>query len=142
MEHWYRSWEECTSTWTTSPPSAHTWSWVSTAGTTTYPAETWFRGNIDCISVVSPSGKASRTEKYLGACAAGKWVLHKSYLEACRAASRFVEEESHEWGVAVGGAEVHPLEAAPRRWRLKLAEQQKVRGRVCSGGCVELSGDC
>lgn len=36
-------------------------------------------------------GKASRTEKYLGACAAGKWVLHKSYLEACRAASRFVE---------------------------------------------------
>ena len=36
-------------------------------------------------------GKASRTEKYLGACAAGKWVLHRSYLEACRAAHRFIE---------------------------------------------------
>ena len=34
------------------------------------------------------SGKASRTEKYLGACAAGKWVLHKSYLEECRQARR------------------------------------------------------
>ena len=55
-------------------------------------------------------------------------MLHKSYLEACRAASRFVEEEPHEWGVAVGGAEIHPLEAAPRRWRLKLAGQYKVSG--------------
>ena len=33
----------------------------------------------------------SRTEKFLGACAAGKWVLHKSYMEACRAEHRFVE---------------------------------------------------
>lgn len=44
---------------------------------------------IACTHLVV--GKASRTEKYLGACAAGKWVLHKSYLEACRAASSFVE---------------------------------------------------
>ena len=44
-----------------------------------------------CVCVCVPSGKASRTEKYLGACAAGKWVLHKSFLEACRAENKFVE---------------------------------------------------
>ena len=38
--------------------------------------------------IILPLGKASRTEKYLGACAAGKWVLHKSYLEECRQAKR------------------------------------------------------
>ena len=36
-------------------------------------------------------GKASRTEKYLAACASGKWVLAKSYLEACRDEGKFVD---------------------------------------------------
>ena len=44
-------------------------------------------GFCECVR----AGRASRTEKFLGACAAGKWVLHKSYLEACRAARLFVE---------------------------------------------------
>ena len=69
------------------------------------------------------AGRASRTEKFLGACAAGKWVLHKSYLEACRAAGQFVWEESHEW--ASGNA----LEAAPHRWRLELAKKREEAGR-------------
>ncbi len=80
---------------------------------------------------VSIPGKASRTEKYLGACAAGKWVLHKSYLEACRAARRFIEEDEHEWGAGhrsgEGRGEVLPLEAAPRQWRLTLAQRRNVR---------------
>ena len=46
------------------------------------------------------AGKASRTEKFLGACAAGKWVLHKSYMEACRAERRFIE-------VRLDSADVH-----------------------------------
>lgn len=41
------------------------------------------------------AGKVSRTEKFLGACAAGKWVLHKSYMESCRAEHRFVEVSTH-----------------------------------------------
>ena len=37
---------------------------------------------------------------------------------------RFVEEHHHEWGERVsGGGEVSPLEAAPRRWRLALANK-------------------
>ena len=44
--------------------------------------------NFMLSSLTEFLGKASRTEKYLGACAAGKWVLHKSYLEECRQAKR------------------------------------------------------
>ncbi len=75
-------------------------------------------------------GKASRTEKYLGACAAGKWVLHKSFLEESQAAGTFVKEESHEWGVAKAGGMIQPLEAAPKTWRLALAEKQRQVGNL------------
>ncbi len=71
------------------------------------------------------AGKASRTEKYLGACAAGKWVLHKSFLEDSRATGAFVAEDMHEWGVARVGTIIQPLEAAPKTWRLALAEKQR-----------------
>ncbi|XP_063160066.1 DNA topoisomerase 2-binding protein 1 isoform X2 [Candoia aspera] len=36
-------------------------------------------------------GHPLRNEKFLASMAAGKWVLHRSYLEACRAAQTFVE---------------------------------------------------
>lgn len=36
-------------------------------------------------------GIPTRNEKYLAALATGKWVLHKSYLEACRVEGAFVE---------------------------------------------------
>lgn len=36
-------------------------------------------------------GQPLRNEKYLAAMAAGKWILHRSYLEACRAVGRFVQ---------------------------------------------------
>ncbi|XP_064393637.1 DNA topoisomerase 2-binding protein 1-A-like isoform X3 [Halichondria panicea] len=79
-------------------------------------------------------GRASRTEKYLGACAAGKWVLHKSFLEESRACGAFVKEESHEWGVAKAGGTIQPLEAAPKTWRLALAEKQRQNpGQSVSG---------
>nr|XP_008122710.1 PREDICTED: DNA topoisomerase 2-binding protein 1 [Anolis carolinensis] len=43
-------------------------------------------------------GHPLRNEKFLASMAAGKWVLHRSYLEACRAARCFVEEKDYEWG--------------------------------------------
>ncbi|XP_060756012.1 DNA topoisomerase 2-binding protein 1 isoform X2 [Neoarius graeffei] len=43
-------------------------------------------------------GYPLRNEKYLAAMAAGKWILHRSYLEACRAEGYFIPEENYEWG--------------------------------------------
>ncbi|XP_053322306.1 DNA topoisomerase 2-binding protein 1 isoform X2 [Spea bombifrons] len=72
-------------------------------------------------------GHPLRNEKYLASMAAGKWVLHRSYLEACRAAKRFVQEEDYEWG---NGAILSALNSitpqqrllaeAAMRWRKKL----------------------
>ena len=53
-------------------------------------------------------------------------MLHKSYLEECRSAKRFVWEEGHEWGERGEGT---PLEVAPRRWRLELAKAKEERSR-------------
>lgn len=36
-------------------------------------------------------GTPLRNEKYLAAMAAGKWILHRSYLEACRSVNRFIQ---------------------------------------------------
>ncbi|KAK3750779.1 hypothetical protein QZH41_015324 [Actinostola sp. cb2023] len=74
-----------------------------------------------------------RNEKYLAAIAAGKWVLHKSYLEDSRQAGHFVDEESHEWGTDVPGEQPNKLAIAARRWRLKLKEQRKNSGNDLIG---------
>ncbi|XP_062515664.1 DNA topoisomerase 2-binding protein 1-like isoform X2 [Corticium candelabrum] len=67
------------------------------------------------------AGKASRTEKFMAMVAAGKWVLHKSYLEASRQAGKFVKEEQHEWGKEVSGKEKPTeLAKAAKRWRVKI----------------------
>eukprot|EP00947_MAST-08B_sp_MAST-8B-sp1_P004737 g4737.t1 len=55
----------------------------------------------DCTHVVMTSMK--RTEKYLGACAAGLWVLRAAYLADSLAAGRFLPEEPYEWGGGGGG---------------------------------------
>ena len=44
-----------------------------------------------CEVLMFVLGRSSRTEKYLAACASGKWVLNKSYMEACRGNGNFVE---------------------------------------------------
>ena len=67
------------------------------------------------------AAKASRTEKFMAMVSAGKWVLHKSYLEASRQAGKFVNEEEHEWGRVVSGKEKpSDLAKAAQRWRVKL----------------------
>ncbi|KAM7540288.1 hypothetical protein Aperf_G00000040291 [Anoplocephala perfoliata] len=40
----------------------------------------------------------SRCEKYLMCLAGGRWILHKSYLDACAAANTWLSEEAYEWG--------------------------------------------
>lgn len=42
----------------------------------------------NCTHIVV--GHPLRNEKYLASVAAGKWVLHRSYLEACRTAGHFM----------------------------------------------------
>lgn len=39
-----------------------------------------------------------RCEKFLMSLAAGKWILHKSYLDACATASAWLPEDAYEWG--------------------------------------------
>eukprot|EP00794_Sanderia_malayensis_P005713 gene5713-6413_t len=74
----------------------------------------------DCTHVIA--GSANRSEKFMAAVAAGKWVLHKSYLEASREDGVFVDEESHEFGTE---SEPTKLSSAARKWRLKLANDDK-----------------
>ncbi|XP_069814444.1 DNA topoisomerase 2-binding protein 1 isoform X2 [Dendropsophus ebraccatus] len=82
-------------------------------------------------------GHPLRNEKYLASIAAGKWVLHRSYLEACRAAKRFIKEDDYEWGStsvlnAVSG--INPqqrmLAEAAMRWRRKLQRIKQDTGSV------------
>lgn len=78
-------------------------------------------------------------------------MLHRSYLEACRAAKRFIKEEDYEWGStsvlnAVSG--INPqqrmLAEAAMRWRRKLQRIKQDIGSVegaFSGWTVILNVD-
>ncbi|XP_067686474.1 DNA topoisomerase 2-binding protein 1-like [Haliotis asinina] len=75
----------------------------------------------------------ARNEKFLACVAAGKWVLHKSYFEACRREGYFVKEECHEWGSEAThnimlnmNAQCSKLAAAANRWRQKVKEMKKI----------------
>eukprot|EP00644_Phytophthora_capsici_P000201 jgi/Phyca11/525579/estExt2_fgenesh1_pm.C_PHYCAscaffold_40119 len=50
----------------------------------------------NCTHIICSELK--RTEKFIAGCAAGKWVLKPSYLDASSAAGKFVDEAAHEWG--------------------------------------------
>ncbi|XP_032642890.1 DNA topoisomerase 2-binding protein 1 isoform X1 [Chelonoidis abingdonii] len=80
-------------------------------------------------------GHPLRNEKYLASMAAGKWVLHRSYLEACRAAGCFVQEEDYEWGSnsilsVLSGINVNQkkLALAAMRWRKKIHKKRQETG--------------
>ena len=59
--------------------------------------------------------------------AAGKWVLHKSYLEDSREEGFFVDEAGHEWGQEIPGEPFNKLAAAAQRWRIRLRQERAVR---------------
>jgi hypothetical protein len=52
-------------------------------------------------------GHPLRNEKYLASVAAGKWVLHRSYLEACRTAGHFMQVWVHVVGKVGLSLQVH-----------------------------------
>ncbi|KAF3836309.1 hypothetical protein F7725_028867 [Dissostichus mawsoni] len=80
-------------------------------------------------------GTPLRNEKYLAAMAAGKWILHRSYLEACRSVDRFIQEDEYEWGSS------SILDALPsitsQQRRLAFAA---MRWRKTLQGCSEQEG--
>ena len=81
-----------------------------------------------CTHVVC--GKLTRSEKFLGACATGKWVLHPDYIRESTVAKDWLDEEQFEWcddHIASKMIQVLPLELAyaSRRWRFMLGDQNR-----------------
>ncbi|XP_050401967.1 SMC5-SMC6 complex localization factor protein 1 [Patella vulgata] len=63
-------------------------------------------------------GKLSRSEKFLGACATGKWILKANYIEDSYLKKQWLQEELFEWTTEDGSSpELKELASAPRRWR-------------------------
>ncbi|NXC07493.1 TOPB1 protein, partial [Orthonyx spaldingii] len=82
-------------------------------------------------------GHPLRNEKFLASMAAGKWVLHRSYLEACRGAGCFVQAQDYEWGSnsvlnVLSGINVNQkkLALAAMRWRKKIHKGRQETGIV------------
>uniref|UniRef100_A0A8D0LAS5 DNA topoisomerase II binding protein 1 n=1 Tax=Sphenodon punctatus TaxID=8508 RepID=A0A8D0LAS5_SPHPU len=82
-------------------------------------------------------GHPLRNEKFLASMAAGKWVLHRSYLQACRQAGHFVQEEDYEWGSnsilnVLSGININQkkLALAAMRWRRKIHKRRQETGVV------------
>ncbi|XP_056220906.1 DNA topoisomerase 2-binding protein 1 [Seriola aureovittata] len=92
-------------------------------------------------------GTPLRNEKYLAAMAAGKWILHRSYLEACRSVGRFIQEDEYEWGsssildaLPSITSQQRRLALAAMRWRKALQGRPEHRGAF-SGWTVMLNID-
>lgn len=92
-------------------------------------------------------GTPLRNEKYLAAMAAGKWILHRSYLEACRSVGRFIPEEEYEWGsssildaLPSITSQQRRLALAAMRWR-KALQGHSEQGGAFSGWTVMLNID-
>ncbi|OQV13163.1 putative DNA topoisomerase 2-binding protein 1 [Hypsibius exemplaris] len=71
-----------------------------------------------------------KNEKYLACCAAGKWILHPSFLTDSADAGHFLPEESYEWGnIERASTVMGPLREADmnlakavHRWRKRVGE--------------------
>ncbi|XP_038586755.1 DNA topoisomerase 2-binding protein 1 [Micropterus salmoides] len=92
-------------------------------------------------------GTPLRNEKYLAAMAAGKWILHRSYLEACRSVGCFIQEDEYEWGsssildaLPSITSQQRRLALAAMRWRKTLQGRSEQRGAF-SGWTVMLNID-
>uniref|UniRef100_A0A673ZM52 DNA topoisomerase II binding protein 1 n=1 Tax=Salmo trutta TaxID=8032 RepID=A0A673ZM52_SALTR len=92
-------------------------------------------------------GTPLRNEKYLAAMAAGKWILHRSYLEACRSVGHFIQEDEYEWGsssildvLPSISSQQKRLALAAMRWRRNLQDRNDQEGSF-SGWTVMLNID-
>lgn len=60
-----------------------------------------------------------RTEKFLCACAAGRWILKPGYILSCKLNGQWLQEQSYEWNNPrkVDKEQKDLWHGAPRRWR-------------------------
>uniref|UniRef100_A0A4X2LCW8 SMC5-SMC6 complex localization factor 1 n=1 Tax=Vombatus ursinus TaxID=29139 RepID=A0A4X2LCW8_VOMUR len=86
---------------------------------------------LDCIFIKSKQYRncthliakhACKSEKYLAACAAGKWVLTKDYVINSAESGRWLDETTYEWGYKIEkDSHYSPqMQSAPKRWRKEL----------------------
>uniref|UniRef100_A0A2R5LD61 Putative dna topoisomerase 2-binding protein 1 n=1 Tax=Ornithodoros turicata TaxID=34597 RepID=A0A2R5LD61_9ACAR len=77
------------------------------------------------------TARALKNERFLASVAAGRYVLHHTFLDQSLAAGHFVAEEDYEWGGPQTGAflassesssNTHKAAYCPRKWRLKIQE--------------------
>ncbi|TKS87567.1 DNA topoisomerase 2-binding protein 1-A [Collichthys lucidus] len=92
-------------------------------------------------------GTPLRNEKYLAAMAVGRWILHRSYLEACRSVGHFIQEDDYEWGsssildaLPSITSQQRRLALAAMRWR-KTLQGRPEQGGAFSGWTVMLNID-
>ncbi|XP_067425023.1 SMC5-SMC6 complex localization factor protein 1 isoform X2 [Emydura macquarii macquarii] len=64
----------------------------------------------------------SKSEKFLAACAAGKWILTKDYIINSVESGRWLDETTYEWGYKIEkDSHYSPqMQSAPKRWREEL----------------------
>ncbi|OPJ71547.1 ankyrin repeat domain-containing protein 32 [Patagioenas fasciata monilis] len=66
--------------------------------------------------------KLCKSEKFLAACAAGKWILTKEYVINSAESGRWLDETTYEWGYEIE-KDTHyspQMQSAPKRWREEL----------------------
>ncbi|NWS74695.1 SLF1 protein, partial [Crotophaga sulcirostris] len=70
--------------------------------------------------------KLCKSEKFLAACAAGKWILTKEYIMNSAESGRWLDETMYEWGYKIE-KDTHyspQRQTAPKRWREELARSR------------------
>ncbi|KFO83173.1 Ankyrin repeat domain-containing protein 32, partial [Buceros rhinoceros silvestris] len=70
--------------------------------------------------------KLCKSEKFLAACAAGKWILTKEYIINSAESGRWLDETTYEWGYEIE-KDTHyspQMQSAPRRWREELTRSR------------------
>ncbi|XP_060091670.1 SMC5-SMC6 complex localization factor protein 1 [Heteronotia binoei] len=86
---------------------------------------------LDCVFVDSKkyrncthliAKQPCRSEKFLAACAAGKWVLTKDYIINSAESGRWLDETTYEWGYKIEKDSYYSpqMQSAPKRWRKEL----------------------
>lgn len=64
-------------------------------------------------------GRLSRSEKFLCACAQGRWVLHPNYINDSVKEGMWLPEENYEW-VNFSDSETREMGETARRWRFHV----------------------
>ena len=86
-------------------------------------------------------GTPTRSEKYLGGCAGGKWLMKTEYVDACARAGVWLDERPYEWGAGSddgpnSGIEYGDLAKASRAWRKYLSTRRRVAGAAAAGAFI------